>query len=178
LAPFFKLEVEGTRHLPRESAFILLPKHQRWEDIPLLGLASPRPLYYVAKYELFANPLSDWFFKSLGGIPLNRQQPIASRRYLNDTIRMLKKGEGVVVFPEGTYFRGRMGPGRTGLVRFIVSRLSLPFIPAGVRYSGNRRRASVKIRFGAPVTFDHGGDPDRLLKALMERIADLSGLAT
>ena len=45
LLPFFRLETDGLHNLPRDSAFILLPKHQRWEDIPLLGLATPRPLY-------------------------------------------------------------------------------------------------------------------------------------
>ena len=37
LFPFFKLEVSGVQNLPRNSAFILLPKHQRWEDIAAAG---------------------------------------------------------------------------------------------------------------------------------------------
>ena len=76
MAPFFRLDVLGLDHLPRDSAFILLCKHQRWEDIPLLGLASPRPLYFIAKYELFKSRLGSRFFGSLGGIPLNRQRPL------------------------------------------------------------------------------------------------------
>ena len=58
LSPFFQIETGGIEHLPKKSAFILLPKHQRWEDIPLLGVVTPRPLYYIAKYELFMNPVS------------------------------------------------------------------------------------------------------------------------
>jgi 1-acyl-sn-glycerol-3-phosphate acyltransferase len=61
LSPFFCLETEGIENLPQKSAFVLLPKHQRWEDIPLVGLATPRPLYYIAKYELFKNPVSSYF---------------------------------------------------------------------------------------------------------------------
>jgi hypothetical protein len=68
LAPFFRVVVSGLENLPAESAFILLPKHQRWEDIPLLTLATPRRLYYVAKHELFKNPLGSWYVTSLGGI--------------------------------------------------------------------------------------------------------------
>ena len=71
--PFFQIQTNGLENLPEGKAFILLPKHQRWEDIPLLGLGTQRPLYYVAKYELFRNPISRWFLSSLGGIPLNRE---------------------------------------------------------------------------------------------------------
>jgi 1-acyl-sn-glycerol-3-phosphate acyltransferase len=117
--PFFRIDVEGLKNLPRDRAFILLSKHQRWEDIPLLSLATPRPLYYIAKYELFKNALSGRFFSALGGIPLNRRRPLESRRYLKATIELLEKGEGVVIFPEGTYYRNKMGPGQTGMVRFV-----------------------------------------------------------
>ena len=98
MSPFFRLETDGIENLPQKSAFILLAKHQRWEDIPLLSLATPIPLYYVAKYDLFKNPISNWFLRSLGGIPLNRQRPLESRRSLQAIIGFLKKGEGVVVF--------------------------------------------------------------------------------
>jgi 1-acyl-sn-glycerol-3-phosphate acyltransferase len=91
LTPFFRIEVTGLKNLPRDRAFILLPKHQRWEDIPLLGLATPRPLFYIAKYELFKNALSNWLISSLGGIPLNRQRPLESRRFLQATIELLEK---------------------------------------------------------------------------------------
>jgi 1-acyl-sn-glycerol-3-phosphate acyltransferase len=43
LAPFFRLEVAGAKNLPADRAFILLAKHQRWVDIPLLGIATPAP---------------------------------------------------------------------------------------------------------------------------------------
>jgi 1-acyl-sn-glycerol-3-phosphate acyltransferase len=132
LTPLFRIEIEGLKNLPRDSAFILLSKHQRWEDIPLLSLATPRPLYYIAKYELFKNALSNRFFSSLGGIPLNRQRPLESRRFLQTTIQLLEKGEGVVIFPEGTYYHNKMGPGQTGMVRCGRSRLKLPFIPVGI----------------------------------------------
>ena len=108
LLPFFRLEVKGAQNLPRDSAFILLVKHQRWEDIPLVSIATPRPLYYIAKYELFENTLNNWFFTAMGGIPLNRQRPLESRRFLQAAIALLKAGEGLVIFPEGTYFRNRM----------------------------------------------------------------------
>ena len=178
LLPFFRLETDGLHNLPRDSAFILLPKHQRWEDIPLLGLATPRPLYYIAKYELFKNTLSNRFFSAMGGIPLNRQRPLESRRFLQATIQLLEKGEGVVIFPEGTYYRNKMGPGQTGMVRFVLSRLKLPFIPVGINYAANGWRTRVRINFGKAFHTDPSLAADTFVSRMMQEIAALSGLTS
>jgi len=176
LSPFFYLETEGTENLPQESAFILLPKHQLWVDIPLLSLATPRPLYYVAKHDLFTNPLSNWFLRSLGGIPLNRQRPVESRKSLEAIMKVLKKGEGVVVFPEGTYYRNKIGPAHVGIVRFILSRFSIPFIPVGMNYSRKGIRTLVCIDFGKAVYPDPSASAGPFLDTMMQEIAGLSGL--
>ena len=176
LTPFFSLETEGTENIPRKNAFVLLPKHQRWEDIPLVGLAATRPLYYVAKSELFRDPVSSCFLKSLGGIPLNRKNPLKSRDSLNNLIELLRKGEGVVIFPEGTYYKNTMGPGRPGMIRLILSRLDLPFIPAGISYSGRRYRTVVRIKFGNPLYADSKTSVNEFMNRMMNEIARLSGL--
>lgn len=173
----FSLKSNGIENLPKNSAFILLPKHQRWVDIPLLGLASPRPLYYIAKHELFRNPLTNWFIRSLGGIPLNRQRPIESRGTLKAMIEFLEEGEGVVIFPEGTYFRNAMGPGHIGIVRHIIPRLTLPFIPVGINYSGKGLRTLVRINFGKPIYTHSKISVNIFIDEIMKEIAQLSGLS-
>jgi len=177
LSPFFHLKTGGVNNLPQKSAFILLPKHQRWEDIPLLGLATPRPLHYIAKSELFTNPLSNWFLRALGGIPLNRQRPLESRHSLKSLISLLREGEGAVVFPEGTYYSNKMGPGHVGMVRLILSRVTLPFIPVGVRYSRKGFRTLVQVNYGEPLYAESGTSPNTLLDHMMKQIAELSGLS-
>ena len=177
LSPFFRLKTSGVNNLPQKSAFILLPKHQRWEDIPLLGLATPKPLYYIAKSELFTNPLGNWFLRSLGGIPLNRQRPLESRHSLKSLISLLREGEGTVIFPEGTYYSNKMGPGHVGLIRLILSRVTPPFIPVGVSYSRKGFRTPVRINYGKPVYVEPGKSPSALLDHLMKEIAELSGLS-
>lgn len=176
LQPFFQLKINGSENLPQDSGYILLPKHQRWEDIPLLGLATTRTLYYVAKYDLFKNPATNWFFRSLGGIPLNREHPLKSRDSLLAIIEILKMGEGVVVFPEGTYYMNKIGPGHIGIVRLILSRLSIPFIPVGINYSKNGVRTLVKVNFGKALHADPALSVSLFLDILMREIAELSGL--
>lgn len=176
LSQVFKIETRGQENLPNQSGFILLAKHRRWEDIPLLSLATPRPLYYVAKYELFLNPVSRWFVSSLGGLPLNRSRPLQSRQSLKSMVDLLEKGEGIAIFPEGTYYRRRMGPGHAGLIRMIQSRCTVPIIPVGMNYVAKRARTLVEINFGRTIC---GGASDRvqtLLDLAMKEIARLSGL--
>jgi len=176
LFPFFCLKRNGTENLPEKKPFILLPKHQRWVDIPLLSLASPRSLYYIAKHELFRNPLSNWYISSLGGIPLNRKRPLESRNSLKAMVELLKKGEGIVVFPEGTYYRDKMGPGHIGVVRHIISRVPIAFIPVGINYTDKGWRTLVQINFGKPVYTCSGISTDIFIDEIMKEIAQLSGL--
>ena len=175
LSLLFRLTVRGQENLPSHNAFVLLPKHQRWEDIPLLDLATPRSLYYVAKQELFNIPFFGWFLSALGGIPLNRSRPMESRQSLRVVQELLGEGEGVVVFPEGTYYRNRMGPGHVGLIRMIMSRSKVPFIPTGVRYEARGCYTEVQIKFGRPIYKDSSANADLFVDQIMKEIARLSG---
>lgn len=175
LAPFFEIRTQGLEHLPDRDAFVLLPKHQRWEDIPILAIASRRQLHYAAKYELFINPLSGWLLSALGGIPLNRSRPLESRRGMRKMIEVIQNGEGLVVFPEGTYVQGNVGPGRAGLVKLIRSRLKVAFFPVGIQYSKGRRNL-VRITFGASLPDDPLESTESFIGRAMREIARLSGL--
>ncbi|MCU0822870.1 MAG: 1-acyl-sn-glycerol-3-phosphate acyltransferase [Spirochaetes bacterium] len=179
----YKIKIEGAERIPRDSAFVLLPKHQRWTDIPLVAWAAPRSMYYVAKHELFLTRFTSRYISALGGLPLNRERPIESRNSLLKVIDLLNQGEGVVVFPEGTYYENRMGPGNIGVVRLILSKVSFPFIPVGINYSRGRFRTKVKISFGRPLVLKRDettgrpiDTPEDFLKIAMKEIARLSNL--
>jgi 1-acyl-sn-glycerol-3-phosphate acyltransferase len=66
LSPIFRLNVSGADNIPQKGAFVLLPRHQRWEDIPLIAISVKRPLYYIAKQELFDNFISKRFYCHAG----------------------------------------------------------------------------------------------------------------
>lgn len=176
LFPGFRIQTEGLENLPAKGPFVLLPKHQRWEDIPLLAIAIPRPLYYIAKHELFMNRASNRFISSLGGIPLNRKEPLKSRYSMRYMMELLGKGEVIVVFPEGTYYRDLVGRGQTGLIRMILPRYSLPFIPVGINYSARKGRKPVRIRVGRSVFGDSTVNPREFIDSIMKEIGRLSDL--
>ena len=173
----FRIEVNGIKNLPQRGGFILLPKHQRWEDVPLLSVAIPRLLYFIAKYELFSNSVSRYVLSSLGGIPLNRETPLKSREELIRMLELLSNGQGIVIFPEGTYFRDEMGRGKMGLIKMILSRRMVRFIPVGISYKRNGFPTNVRINIGRSIYGDASSDPEPFFRNIMNEIKQLSGLS-
>jgi len=95
---------------------------------------------------------------------------------------LLKAAEKVVIFPEGTYFRGVVGSGKSRLIEMVLKFQSelkqrIPFIPIGIRYGervGWRRR--VEIRIGHPLFAERESDAVPLTRQVMEEIGRLCGL--
>ena len=90
-------------------------------------------------------------------------------------IELLKNGEAVVIFPEGTYYKNRMGPGKSGMLRLIISRMAFPLIPVGVHYTKVDLRTTVRVRFGRPIYPDKSVPPSSTVSDVMKKIAVLSG---
>jgi 1-acyl-sn-glycerol-3-phosphate acyltransferase len=175
LYPFFKLNKSGTDNIPQEGAFVLLPRHQRWEDIPLIAISVNRYLYYIAKQELFDNFLSKRFISMLGGIPLDRKRPARNRETCSILLQKLSSGEGVVVFPEGTFYKDQIGKGYPGLIRYIHENINTLFVPAGIEYRKQRYRTDVRINIGNPLRGADYKDTQSLFTSIMSQIAKLSG---
>jgi 1-acyl-sn-glycerol-3-phosphate acyltransferase len=170
----FSLRVEGEAHIPEEGAAILAPNHVSFLDSVVVGVSAPRPVYFMAKKELFGNPLARWFLNGLHAFPVSREQIAAST--LRHTLALLHSGEAVVIFPEGGRGDGRtMRPIRPG-VGLIAARSGAPVIP--VCHSGTERalprgarwirRAALRVRFGPPLRFAGHGAADH---AAMTRFA-------
>jgi 1-acyl-sn-glycerol-3-phosphate acyltransferase len=169
---FFRLEVSGLDNLRGQGA-VIAAKHRRWEDIPILALALPCDLHFLAKVELFAGPLKGRLMEALGGIPINRARPMESRGSLRRLADVLSRGGHVVVFPEGTYFRHSMGMGKEGALRFLVSRLDCTVVPVGIEYVKGPLRTTAVVKVGRPMG---RSAPARQFPArVMAEIAALSG---
>jgi 1-acyl-sn-glycerol-3-phosphate acyltransferase len=179
---FYRIEMRKEEILPEKGPVIILPKHQYWTDIPILGIVFTPLLYFVAKRELFKYPLIRSYLYLLGGIPVDRQQTIRTLNSFKSLVSLLKADEKIVIFPEGTYFRNGVGSGKSRLLQMILSfqdelKYRIAFVPVGIRYGereGWRRR--VEVRTGH--TFSAGKESDAifLLHQVMEEIARLSRL--
>jgi 1-acyl-sn-glycerol-3-phosphate acyltransferase len=175
------VQVEGLEHLPASGPAIICPKHQRWEDILAVGVALPPPLYYIAKAELFVTPLQREFLRALGGVPVDRQNPRATLSSFRQLLPILQEKAYVVLFPEGTYFKGRMGPGKHRLIQMILKLQEqnglgpLPFVPVGLTYETGPHASGwgVKVRVGTPLSAPGAKQAAALTQAIMAKVARL-----
>lgn len=179
---FYSIETEVKGVLPEQGPVIILPKHQYWMDIPLVGLAFDRPLYFVAKKELFRLPLIRRYLSWGGGIPVDREKTIRTLNSFKRLLTLLKAREWVVIFPEGTYFRNIVGTGKSRLLKMILRyqkelRKPIPFVPVGIRYGeriGWKKRVGICI--GLPFFAEKESEAVTLTDRVMEEISRLSGL--
>jgi 1-acyl-sn-glycerol-3-phosphate acyltransferase len=91
-------------------------------------------------------------------------------------MRYLNNGEVIVIFPEGTYFKNRMGAGHTGMIRWVRSRSRHLFVPVGIHYTRKFMRQQVQINFGEPIRDEPRIRVEDLLRRIMSEIARLSDL--
>ncbi|MGZ3557499.1 MAG: lysophospholipid acyltransferase family protein [Thermodesulfobacteriota bacterium] len=179
---FYRIGTERETTLGNQGPMIILPKHQYWTDIPIISLAFEPLLYFVAKQELFKYPLVRDYLFFLGGLPVDRKQSIRSLDSFKALVSLLRAGEKIVIFPEGTYFRNEVGSGKSRLLQMILRFQAelgypIPFVPVGIRYgkrSGWRRRVEVCI--GSPLFAEGESDAIPLTHQAMGEISRLCGL--
>ncbi len=184
LASRFKVQIEGLAHLPEKGPAFLIPKHQQWWDVPLLGQVVPRPLYFFAKQELFRSAPGRYFISRLGGIPVDRVSPIRSLATFREIGSLLRQEAFLVLFPEGTYYPGAMGPGKWRLVQVILRLQNkqalrpVPFLPVGIDYErlSGSGRIRVTLRIGEPLQEPDPCRAEGFTGHLLSRVKDLSGL--
>src|SRR3954469_17433957 len=161
LQPFFHLYFRmsriGREHVPQEGPVIVAANHRSFLDPFVIATIARRPLYYVAKQELFAHRWQAWLLNALGAFPVARGTGDAEM--LKTARAILARGDAVLMFPEGT----RIRPGALGRPRRGVGRLALesgaPVVPVAVfgteavRKGWRIRPHKVRIRVGRPLTF-------------------------
>jgi 1-acyl-sn-glycerol-3-phosphate acyltransferase len=119
----------GRQNVPAEGGVLLVSNHLSYLDVFVLGIPLHRPLNYVARSTLFVPGLSA-LMRSVGGFPIQRDGMGASG--LKETLRRLRNGGIVTLFPEGTRSRdGSLGPLKPGIA-VLVSRARVPVVPTGL----------------------------------------------
>ncbi len=179
LQPFFHLYFRmsriGREHIPEEGPVILCSNHRSFLDPFVIGTMARRPMYYVAKKEMFKGRLRSWMLNSLGAFPVDRGA--GDQDTIETAKTILARGEIVLMFPEGT----RTRPGSLGQPRRGVGRLALetgaPVVPIAVIGTEDVRRGfrirprKVRIRAGRPLHFPQVTDASpALAMAVTDRI--------
>jgi 1-acyl-sn-glycerol-3-phosphate acyltransferase len=126
----FSLRVEGGRNIPRQGPALLVANHQCYLDPVFIGLTMCRRLCFLARKNLWKHRGLAWFLDSINAYPVD-QEGVATEG-IRSVIRLLEKGQAVLVFPEGSRtWNGQMEPLKPG-VHLIIRRALPPIVPIGI----------------------------------------------
>ena len=167
LGPWLRWRVEGVERVPAAGPVVLCANHISWLDPLVVGAASPRPVLFMAKDELFHYPVLARVLPWVGAFPVRRGVP--DRRAITTAVRALAAGRVVGVFPEGHRQESlRLGEMRRGAA-LLAALAHAPMVPVLVRGTTSRRGPAV-VTFGSPlpVFTDAEAGRDALTTALTD----------
>ena len=143
------LRIHGKENIPQEPA-ILCCNHSAFSDpIWVVFAAHPKRIFRImAKKELFDIPVLGWLITKVGAFPVDRQ--ISDINAVKTAMQILKSGDKLLIFPEGTTKHKEGDPAKLGAAR-IALKTKAPILP--VYISENKKfRSKVYVIFGEPFT--------------------------
>lgn len=179
LAAFmFRLRVQGRRNVPRTGGVLLISNHQSFMDPVLATVGLSREGNYMARDSLFHNKWFGRLIASLNAFPVARNS--ADVGAIKESLRRLKQGRLLVMFPEGTRTTdGHIGPLLPGLAA-IAKKARVPIVPTlidGVYQAWPRTQplpspGNVIVVYDRPIMPDEYRDlnPEELTALIRERL--------
>ncbi len=175
----FGVRVRGQHWFPRHGGVLLVSNHQSHLDPILVGISCDRQLSSLARDSLFRIPVVRTLITWLDAIPLDREGVGLSG--LKETLRRLKRGDVVLVFPEGTRTPdGRLGPLKPGFCA-LARRTGVPILPMAVagafeawpRWRAWPRPATIHVQYDRPLSPDEIAtwDDSQLVAEVQSRLA-------
>jgi 1-acyl-sn-glycerol-3-phosphate acyltransferase len=190
LGPILKLLfrpwVEGEENIPDEGAAIFASNHLSFSDSIFLPLSVPRRMTFLAKSDYFTGRgikgrLTAAFFRGVGQLPVDRSGGRAGEAALRSGLRVLRRGDLLGIYPEGTRSPdGRLYRGRTGVARMALE-AGVPVLPVAMIGTDKAQPTGKKIpklmrigiKIGAPLDFSRyeGMEDDRfVLRSITDEI--------
>jgi len=161
---YFKVRCHGTRRVPASGGALLVCNHQSFMDPVLAAIALRRESSFMARDTLFANPLFKRLIKHLNAYPVKRNEADISA--IKESLRRLKNGQVIVLFPEGTRTPdGKIHPLLPGLGA-IAKKARVPIVPTLIdgiyqlwpRHQPIPAPGDVVIEYGEPIWPDDYAD--------------------
>jgi 1-acyl-sn-glycerol-3-phosphate acyltransferase len=97
-----KLKVSGQENLPENETVVYMPNHQSDLDWPIIFYAIPGQYLFLAKKELFDVPIFGTYMRLQNYVPIERTKFIGSFRTFQGVVNLIKEGNSIVIYPEGT----------------------------------------------------------------------------
>lgn len=150
----YRVKYVGKENLPSGGGFIIASNHLLALDPFYIALGSKKELHFMAKSELFKNPLFAAFLKSMNAFPVQRQK--FDRAALKYAIKVIKEGSVLGIFPEGARSMNDFEPheAKPGIA-YIAHKCKCDIVPVSI-YNNNRSKAFTRltVRYGEPIKYE------------------------
>lgn len=152
----FRTRVYGRENIPAEGAVILAANHASNIDPPLMASLIERPVSYMAKIELFENPIFGAAIRRCHAFPVKRGA--SDRGAIKAAVTVLKEGHMLGLFPEGTRSKtGELQKAEAGIA-LIASMTGAPIVPVAILnshriFANGGLLPQLRIMYGAPISF-------------------------
>ena len=156
---FTRWKVKGEENIPSQGPVLIVANHLTNADPPLLCVSLNREVRFMAKEELFKIPVLGWIIPRMRAFPVRRGT--ADRRALRRAMDLLKRGEVVTIFLEGTRSEdGTLQDPELGFA-LIALKTRAPVVPMALigtdtvlpRHCWHFKVGKVRVRIGKPMTF-------------------------
>lgn len=167
---FFRVEIINPEKIPQNGPALLCANHNTILDMFFLGYGTRRWIYWMAKEELFRNPIAAYVLRKLGAFPVKRGTGDVGS--IKSAYKLLEEGGIVGIFPHGT----RIDPATIEKVRvkpgavMIAVNAGVPVIPATV-FGSYKLFSRMRVIYGDPFYIETQNADKKLSR---EEMADLS----
>jgi 1-acyl-sn-glycerol-3-phosphate acyltransferase len=144
----FRIEAVGEENAPDEGAYVACINHISVFDPIVVGYVSKRRIRFIAKEEVFRIPVVGWYLKSINVIPIKRGS--ADIGAIKESLRTLKSGEILGIFPTGTRERKNPNASVKSGAALIALKADAPVIPIHINAS-YKLFSRVRISYGEAV---------------------------
>src|SRR5699024_6086597 len=144
----FKIRVVGKDRVPQDGPVVVCSNHISEYDPPLIGISVDRDMAFFAKSELFKIPVLGYLISHLNAFPVERGK--SDRAALKKSIEVLKDGNMMLMFPEGSRSNtGKLKDLQQG-AGFLAAKSEAQIVPAAIKGSYNRKKG-ITVVFGKPI---------------------------
>ncbi len=167
--PLFNLlfvkEIKGKENLPKRN-FILISNHQSYLDLQIDGsLCVPKRFHFIGQVDSWkgiAGFFVKLYYKIAGVIPLDRKNEGSRKAVIQKAVEVLKKGEILIMYPEGTRSKnGGLQEGKLGTAKIFLE-TGVPILPVGIKgtfelmppHGKFKIKKEVKVNIGKPLFFE------------------------
>ena len=177
----WRVQVIGRENERPDKTYVICANHMSMVDPVVIGAAIQHNPKYMAKAELMRVPLLNLLFKALGAYSVDRKGSDVAA--IKKTINMLKGGESIMMFPQGTRHKG-VDP-KTTKVKFgcsmIAHKAEVGVLPIYIKVKDHKVKLFRKtvIIIGKEITFDElktvsgGDDHKKASEYIFSRITEL-----